>query len=152
MLSRTTLRGKPATATNRVVGLLAVLWLNMILLPCAMAIPGNDDCPHCPPAENHDMMSHQGRGTIAHHEHGQRPDTPPCATVQPDCCDDLVGNVDIRGGKEADKPAAQFVLMVPRVPSAEAEAAAEHHCAASDPPRVSVSPPPPHVLFCVYLD
>lgn len=160
MVSQPSARGKPITATSKVLGLLVALCLNMIILPCAMAIQGDDDCPHCPPAENHDMMTHQGRGEAGHHGHdenthqghGGNSVTPPCATVQPDCCDGLVATVDFRGGKEAYKPASQFVMIAAPAPFTEARAAAARYYAVSDPPDTPGVAPPRHVLFCVYLD
>ena len=58
--------------------LLAVMWLNMAITPCAMAFESDDhDCPHCPPAEEHAMAGHHGHGEVERS----------CDTMQSDCCD-----------------------------------------------------------------
>ena len=43
----------------RLIGLLGVVWLNMALNPCAMALSETDetDCPHCPPAQHCDEQA-----------------------------------------------------------------------------------------------
>jgi hypothetical protein len=132
------------TALRRnVLGLLAIVWINMAVLPCAMAFQVEDDCPHCPPAEQHEMAAHQG--------HGKATAKPPCATSQPDCCDVVAASIDTRGGQLEFKPASELALVTtPAVANVPARAA-RHVGPRSDPPDICGSSPPLHVLFCIYL-
>jgi len=137
-------RGKPADLRQYVMGLLAIVWLNMAILPCAMAFQGDEDCPHCPPAEDHAMATH--------HEHGEVSAKPSCATAQPDCCDALAASVDVRGSALAFKPASDVVFISATLPAAVPISVSGLRHGALDPPGIVGSSPPLHVLFCVYLD
>jgi len=144
MFSRISARGRPAVLRQYVLGLLAIVWLNMAILPCAMAFQGDEDCPHCPPAEDQEMASH--------HEHGEASAETSCATSQPDCCDAMAASVDVRGSKLEFKPASDVVLITAPVPTRLPTSVLGHRHGALDPPRIVGSSPPLHVLFCVYLD
>jgi len=124
--------------------LLSVLWLNMAVLPCAMAFESEEPCPHHPSAEDHQMASHHGHGEV---------DTKrSCATAQPECCDLAAASIDTRGNKLQFKSASDIVLITAPLTSVlPARASVQRHIA-SDPPDFSGSSPPLHVLFCVYLD
>ena len=140
--------GSRAPALKRsVFGLLGILWLNMAVLPCAMAFQGDEDCAHCPPAEEHENH----HSMAAHHDHEQAAAEPSCATMPVDCCDVVTANVDARGGKLDYKPAADAAI-------AAAPLASDGNCrqaatgqAAADPPDIAGSSPPLRVLYCVYL-
>jgi len=143
MFSRSSAHRKPAALRRSVLGLLTVLWLNMAVLPCAMAFESSESCPHCPPAAEHEMESHHG--------HGDAASKPSCATVQAGCCDTVEASVDARGSKPEFKPASEVVFItaptIAEVPTSTAGLTGY----ACDPPDTSGSSPPRHVLFCVYL-
>jgi len=129
---------------RNVLGLLAMVWLNIIILPCAMAFQGGQLCPHCPPADEHEMA--------AHHGHGEMQSQPPGTMAQSECCDQQAASVDSRSAKLQAKPASDLVFVtVTAIPALPARARAQRHCAADPPDTPGVSPPL-HVLFCVYLD
>lgn len=144
MFSRSSAFGKPVALRRKVLGLLTVLWLNMAVLPCAMAFESSETCPHCPPADEHEMASHHG--------HIEAQAEPPCASVQAECCDLVDASVDTRGGKLKVKPASEVVLATaPAIFELPLRTSAQRHVT-SDPPDIAGSSPPLHVLFCVYLD
>lgn len=128
-----------------VAGLLAVLMLNMVVLPCAMALGLEDpNCVHRPSAEQHDMAGHHG-----HHGHQQEANSA-CADVQ--CCDIDPASVEtrswqqkVRDGGEWDAIPLADVFMHPVCPPVRAERVPKP----PDPPGAF---PPRHKLFCVYLD
>lgn len=131
--------------TRSVLGLIAVLWLNMAVLPCAMALEGGGDCPHCPPpAVEHEMA--------AHHGHGANNATPACATMQSECGDLDKVSIDARSGKLDVKPTPELVIISAPVITQLPSLTPGHINDVSDPPDISGSSPPLHVLYCVYLD
>jgi len=137
-------RRKPAALRRKVLGLLTVLWLNMAVLPCAMAFESAETCPHCPPADAHEMASHHG--------HGDAEARPACATVQVECCDLDEASVDTRGGKLEAKPASEIVFVTaPRIAALPVRTSGQRYCA-TDPPDAPGVAPPLHVLYCVYLN
>ena len=144
MFRRITARRKPAGLRRNVLGLLTVLWLNMAVLPCAMAFESAEACPHCPPADEHEMA--------AHHGHGEPRAEPACATMQVECCDLQEASVDTRGGKLEVKPASEVVFVTaPPITAVPVRTSGQRYCAA-DPPDAPGVAPPLHVLYCVYLD
>lgn len=52
----TVLRHKQRKLTPRLLAVMGLVWLNMVLNPCAMAleIVDDHDCPHCPEVEHCD--------------------------------------------------------------------------------------------------
>ncbi len=147
MFSRANATRSPAALRRNVLGLLAIIWLNMAALPCAMAFQGDDDCPHCPPAEQHG----QDHGMSAHHGDDAAASGPSCATVQSDCCDSIAASVDTRTGKIEYKPATDVVLASAPLPDNYGDHLGTQPCGSPDPPDVSGSSPPLRVLYCVYL-
>ena len=136
-------RRKPAALRRKVLGLLTVLWLNMAVLPCAMAFESAETCPHCPPADEHEMASHHGHGDVE-----ARPD---CVTAQVECCDLSEASVDTRGGKLVVKPSSEVVFVTaPAIAKVPSRASGHLRCD-SDPPDIPGTSPPLHVLYCVYL-
>lgn len=125
------------------MGLLMVLWLNMAVLPCAMAFESDTSCAHCPPAGEHDITSH--------HSHSEVQVEPTCATTQSQCCDLEQAGVDARGGKLDIKPASEVVFITAPVIATMPSRSSGHVRCASDPPDIYGSSPPLHVLYCVYL-
>lgn len=127
-----------------VSALLAVMALNLVVLPCAMAFGLEDhDCPHCPPAEQHEMAGHHGHEEVA---------STPCAEAQSTCCEVETASVDSRGSKLKVRDTADFEAL----PAANITIAPAHtapHCEpAAQPPDPPGAFPPRHKLFCVYLD
>ena len=143
MYSRFSARRSPAALRRKVLGLLTVLWLNMVALPCAMAFESSEPCPHCPPVAEHEMASHHG--------HGDADAQPSCATMQAECCDLAEASVNSRGSTPELKPASDVVNNTAptfaRVPTSTTVLAGY----ACDPPDIAGSSPPLHVLFCSYL-
>ena len=134
-----------ATRTGlRRVALLAVLWLNMAITPCAMAFDGGDhDCPHMPPTDEHVMEGH--------HDHGHEQAASSCATMQTDCCDGLDATLGSRTDSAKAKTSPDLVFAAtPAI--AELSPQAALFAAAADPPDPPEASTPRHVLFCVYLD
>jgi len=143
MFSRATARWKPAALRRKVLGLLSVLWLNMAVLPCAMAFESDEPCPHCPPAEDHQMASHHG--------HGKVNVTPSCETAQSECCDLAAASIDTRGSNFQIKSTSDVVFIAPPVTAVLPARASVRRHVASDPPDIAGTSPPLHVLYCAYL-
>jgi len=138
-----------ATRTGlRRASLLAVVWLNMAITPCAMAFDrGDHDCPHVPPADEHAVAGHHD------HSHGNGHDeaTSSCATLQEDCCDALDATLGSRADTLKSKTSPDVVFAdIPAI--AELSPPPALFSAAVDPPDPPDAFPPRHVLFCVYLD
>ena len=131
--------------TRSVLGLLAVLWLNMAVLPCAMAFEADDhDCPHCPPSAASEMAAHHGHAKADTRSH--------CATMQSQCGDPGEASVDARGGKLKITDVSDLTFVTsPKRASLPAAVFARTR-SATDPPELTGRFPPLHVLYCVYLD
>ena len=143
MFSRATARRKPAALKRKLLGLLSVLWLNMAVLPCAMAFESDEPCPHCPPAEVHQMASQHGYGEVNA--------KPSCATAQSECFDLAAASIDTRGSNLQVKPTSDVVFIAAPVTAVLSARASVQRHVASDPPDISGASPPLHVLYCVYL-
>lgn len=143
MYCRATVRRKPAALKSKILGLVAVLWLNTVLLPCAMAFESEEPCPHCPPDEDHQMASHHG--------HGELDAKPSCATALLECCDLAAASIDTRGSNLQFKPTSDIVFIAAPVTTDLPARAWVQQQIASDPPDISGTSPPLHVLYCVYL-
>ena len=144
MFGYTAARRNPAALRPQVLGLLTVLWLNMAVLPCAMAFESAETCPHCPPADEHEMASHHG--------HGEAEAQPACATAQVECCDLDEASVDTRGGSPEARPASDVVVVTASpVAAVPVRTSGQCYCATGPPDAPGVAPPL-HVLYCVYLD
>lgn len=149
MKSLTTFRRHKTPWTRRVLGLFVVVWLNLALQPCAMAMGGGDDhdCPHCPPSHT---QKHDGHA-MASSDAGREM---PCATGATDCSvlDDY--NYDGRSAqvKVKDVPSEPLVTLFP---SALFLADARPNLVvAHTPPSINHPPGPSlplNILYCVYL-
>lgn len=146
MISRLAARNESVVLRRGVLGLLAVLWLNMAMLPCAMAFQA-DDCPHCPPAEAHDAHHKMG----AHEGHQQAVAKAPCESAQVDCCDEIAASVDGRGSNFEQRPALDIAFVMPTMPNGHATLGRTDNRRATDPPEIIGSSPPLRKLYCVYL-
>lgn len=144
MFSRFSAWQSAAPRKRSVLGLAAVLWLNMAVLPCAMAFQSADMCLHCPPPDEHEVSAHHGHGGDQASNSG--------VTIQSDCCDQDEPKVDARVSKLEAKPASVVIFVTaPAMAELPALTSGQRYCTA-DPPGLSGSSPPLHVLFCVYLD
>ena len=122
--------------------LLAIVWLNMAVMPCAMAFETADhDCPHCPPAEDHSMAGH----------HGHTESASPCATMQSDCCEIAAAAVETRTDKSRFGQTPD-VGPLSRCVIETAHAQYPRYAPSADPPDPPGAFPRIHVLNCVYLD
>ena len=134
------IRNGTNSARRRMLGIFVIAWLNLAVMPCAMAFEVAADCPQFSPVVEQEM---------AHHGHHEAEPMPDCLSMPSDCCDLEAAAVDKRSGKfdgQYDLPAmstasAWSSLQKVRVP--------RHATRPPDPGNYS---PPLHVLHCVYLD
>lgn len=131
------------TATRRGLGMLAIVWLNLALTPCAMAFEAEHECPHGPPAGHHEMAGHEG--------HGEQMAEHTCASMQDACCEIADASVNMRGGaiELDDSPDLEFLTGYP--PCELSGQALARHLATADPPDPPDDFRTLHKLFCVYL-
>lgn len=137
---------------RRGFGLLAIAWLNLALTPCALAIGGEHDCPHSPPAVQHEMAGHGEHmaghmtGHMAEHaaEH-------PCASMQDACCEIPDASVQMRAGTIKFDDSPEVVVITAPVASELAGQPPAHHLPTADPPDPPDELRALHKLFCVYL-
>ena len=143
-MSRNTQRTiRTRTRARQVLGLFAAVWLNVALQPCAMALEADHDCPHCPPAHEHEM--------VAHHGHEMPKAETPCASMQAQCgeLDDV--SFDGRSGQLKIKDTVELpVAILPDLAAPAVTVAERCHFPTGPPPHAGLSPPL-HVLHCVYL-
>ncbi len=114
------------------MGMLAVVWLGMVLQPCVMAAEMNGDCPHCPtPME-------QGCGGGA---------SEGCTYI--DRVDYDGRTPQVKPPHEAPDETPVFVAI-----SAAPYALGMEICSTGPPPYATSDLPTPslNVLFCVYLN
>lgn len=149
MNSLATLRQRQTPWARRVLGMFVVVWLNIALQPCAMAMGTDDDhdCPHCPPShtrqhDGHEMPSDPMEGVDM-----------PCATGVADCSVVDEANIDGRTGqlKLKDAPADQPIVMIPfagLLADVQPKRISDILSPDTHPPDSS---PPLSVLYCVYL-
>lgn len=135
------LRNPLRSAPRRMFGVFVICWLNMAIAPCAMALQGEQECPHAPQALEQ-MAGHHG-----HHDVGPAHD---CVTAQGDCCDFAIASVDTRGGK-LNVNADDLAVVVVELPWHACQTSPAHYVAVHLPDPLGFSPPL-HKLYCVYLD
>lgn len=128
---------------QRALGLFAAVWLNLALAPCAMAMEADHDCPHCPPAHEHEMAGHHGHGTPTAKA--------PCASLDTPCGDLDDVSLDGRAGQPKVKDFGDLPVAI--VPGLEHwdTAVATTTRESTGPPRWPGRSTPLHVLHCVYL-
>lgn len=134
-------RGRQGTmnsASRRSLAVLVVVWLNMVILPCAMAFGNDQDCPNCVPAAEQE---------IAHY--GQMVESD-CITMQSDNC--YLGEFSTNSRGSKIKNLSGDLEMLPPPPRLGLA------LAGYSVPASAVCPPDPiwalpslHVLNCVYL-
>ncbi len=139
-----TARRSKATPAGRVLAVVFALWINLAVQPCAMAMGTDGDCPHCPPAAEHDMAMAHG-----HHDMDMEPD---CATFGTDCgeLDDF--GVDSRNSQAKLKDKAETLVVSLVLSPDPMPDPVGFSTTAADPPEPAAAPPPTYLLNCVFLD
>lgn len=126
----TALRNKQRRLTPRLLAALGVVWLNMVLNPCAMALgePDEPDCPHCPPVQHCDEQISESCRFIDSIDSDGRTHQ----TQVPDFSD--------------------YAYALPPVPAPVANLAIDVSAITSF--LLTTGPPGPrlHIRYCVYLD
>jgi hypothetical protein len=134
-------QGHASRATRRFFGVLVVCWLNLAILPCAMALNSGEHCLPESAAGAQGMEGHAG-----HHVVEQAPD---CDMLSANCCD-LVdaafSGTDTKSKVSLDDLHA--IVSAPGWPVLNVDFAAVHDARPPDPGGIHT---PLHVLFCVYL-
>jgi hypothetical protein len=156
MNHRSAARSGSAALTRSVWSLLAVLWLNMAVLPCAMAFESSDhDCPHCPPADERQMAGRHSHGDeqqmAGGHKHGDERAQLPGAKTKSQCCDLDEASIDTRTGKLKVKDSGDVEFFASPAIIESPTWCTGHVATTADPPDICGSSPPLHVLYCVYL-
>lgn len=131
-------QGTMKPASRRGLAVLVLVWLNMVVLPCAMAFGNDQDCPNCVPAAELE---------IAHY--GQTVESD-CITMQSDDCYPGEISTNSRVSKTQNLPDDPETLAPPPRPGLTL---AGHSVPASvnRPPDPGRASPQLHVLYCVYL-
>jgi hypothetical protein len=141
------LRAKPLR--TRVFGLFAIVWVGLVLQPCALATVQESDCPHCPPEIDvapAAAKSHCNPDIKRASEHPASVES-----VRTECCDldESIVNVRLDTIKVDDNTLAPQpgppALRVSFRPQQDPRLTA-------GPPEPSCGTVPLHVLNCVYLD
>jgi hypothetical protein len=109
--------------TRKGVAVLLTFWLNLALLPCALAIDA--------PEKEHDCCP------------------PTIELLQSDCCELEAVAPEKRGGKLETSDDLPIYATIDFWPSLHTTKALLHEASPPDPVNYS---PPLHKLFCVYLD
>jgi len=129
------------------MSVLLLAWLNLAMLPCALASGHVSTAGKTIANDSHHSIT-------AEHAHHGTADPTPAATVQPDCCQ--IGQLaSIDHARQPDKKNHDSVTVIAGV----AIFASHLHSPAtaitwkpSDPPDMGGGSPRLHVLNCVYLD
>ncbi len=144
----TTIRRRQALRARRVLGLFAVVCLNLALQPCAMAFGDmNDDgCLNCPPVLSTDFSSHS-----SHEVDRSDLDAPLCETDVSQCTlvDDF--NYDGRVVKIKDAPGDVPVGITLTIADIRVQNNSSALLDAGDHSNSPGKPPPLNILYCVYL-
>ena len=123
------------------LGLFAAVWFSLAVQPCAMAFETDHDCPHCPPAHEHEMAMHHG-----HHQAESS-----CASLQASCDDIDDASLDGRTGQLKVKNAADVpVAITPYIADVTARTYRQMY-PPTGPPGPHRNGPALNVLYCVYL-
>ncbi|MDH4126279.1 MAG: hypothetical protein OEW64_05375 [Gammaproteobacteria bacterium] len=132
--------------SRRSLGVLLVAWLNLTMLPCALALGQAADSPGGP--------ARQEQTDASHHGHASATQMPGCPTqvAELDCCDAVVLAIGDNGQKFDTKHsdnAAAFVAFDHTTLNAPD---LQRHQHPSDAPDICSNSPRLHVFYCVYLD
>ncbi len=127
-----------------------VVWLNMVLQPCAMAFGDAIDhaCQHCPPAHVEEVAAHGAHGAN-HSDSGASPcdtDASQCTFLDDFKYDGRVSNVKVK-----DAPSDEPVGFAPPI---AVVSPGDRSCVISDVGDRSFLPghqPLLNILYCVYI-
>ena len=133
-------RVNDARQSRSVTALLSAVLLNLAMIPCGMALEGERSCPGCP--TEHHAEAHAGHAE--HKEHS----TP---ATQADCCELDTFNVEDRS-QQGEKDGADKTPPILFTGLTEPAAGGFPVFSATGPPDPDPSPPPIHILNCVFLD
>ncbi len=124
------------------ISVVSLIWLNLAMLPCAMALESDHNCPECPPEQQSEMASH--------HDHEDTEKGANCSLEQSDCCQIDQLNFGDRGQKSDSDSGEKHAII--------AETEYGQLFGYSPAPEFPTGPPDPdsgttrlHALFCVYL-
>lgn len=124
--------------------MLLLVCLNLAMLPCAMAVEKDHDCPSCPPDHQQEIASH--------HAHDVDGDVANCVTAQPDCCELDQVSLDDRS-QSVEKKSGENTAFVVAPSLAELRSPAmQYERRSTGPPGLVRGSPRLHVINCVYLD
>jgi len=138
------IRQQQQSRGHRALGLFVLVWLNLALQPCAMALQTDDyDCAHCPPAQ---ATGHAGM-------HGNLDHNMPCADNMSDCATTDDWNHDGRSGqfKLKDVPADTLIAIAPHQLTMPFMQPADAILRPRYALRHAGASPPLYLLNCVYL-
>jgi len=145
-----TIRQKSTRRSRSAFALFAVVWLNMALQPCVMALEKVDDhdCPGCPPATGEEISAHGAR------ESGQsKAASSPCMISTAECAQidsfSHDGRTTTVKAKDVQSDAPfDVVSSLDALSSAQVPATNYRIC---DSPGLPGNSPPLNILYCVYL-
>lgn len=142
-----TIRNRRSSMARRAFGAFVVVWLNLILQPCAMAIGSEPDCPNCPPSHTPHIDGHEMATSDTVKQ------AMPCASGAVDCdiLDDFNHDGRTAQVKVKDAPDELPIALLP----AAVVASCIKPVRQRDPSPVCLYPPgtPPALtkLYCIYL-
>jgi hypothetical protein len=135
---------------RRALGLFAIVWLNLVLQPCAMALQSDIDidvdCLHCPPALSEDISSHS-----THEADHSGLGTSLCEANASQCAPADDFNYDGRAVKIKDAPSNLPVGIAPPIADIPLENNSSALLDIGDYSYPPGGPPHLNVLYCVYL-
>ena len=143
MLNLQSMRSGAGAAARHGLGLLAIVWLNLALTPCAVAFDTEGGCAHNPPSGHQDMAGH--------HDHGEQKEAHSCASMQEACCEIADASVGTRGGTIESDDSTDLEIVAAYPPDQLANRMSANYLATADPPDPPAGSRPLHKLFCVYL-
>jgi hypothetical protein len=141
------IRESRVSASRRTASLFILLWIGIIVQPCAMALAGSIEagCSHCP-AEAAAMGGHGDH----HDEPAAKPD---CSEASAACGELSPASHDRRSAGLEKKP--HFPDLLPFAPWVAIDVNDPHLASLqtwADPGVRPGAPPPLYDLFCVYLN
>jgi hypothetical protein len=137
--------------THRVLGLFVVLWLNIALQACAMALTDEHqhNCPQCPTAQPQEIPP-QG----SHESYDKALEGASCNADASQCAYSDDYNYDGRTVqvKAKDAPSDVPVAIAPAIVALSLADTVSVSPGPHDPSRQPGVPPSLNILYCVYLD
>jgi len=145
----TTMRQRQAPWTRSVLGLFVVVWLNMVLQPCAMAFgdPNNPDRAHCPTMQTEETTSQSA------YDAAESAGVLPYETSAAQCAfiDDFNYDGRMVEAKVKNEPSDETPGVAAPFPAIALEKGLMASPGAGNHSFFPGDPPPLNVLYCVYL-